>query len=172
MQFTGKAPTTGLNDARRDKHELARTNALVVNALRDDPAFSVWTVAGDQWICPYLGTLVPSVRGDLESAQRYLFQARPWLARRQTKPRPLFQVLEQRWRLHFASAAGSPDLAAIHKNGAWRDPQTGETLRLPAAGAGKGQVSVGAIARWLAEHDVATMERVRAVGAPATNMGK
>ena len=172
MQFTGKAPTTGLNDARRDKHELARTNALVVNALRDDPAFSVWTVAGDRWICPYLGTLVPCAQGDLAAAQRYLFHSRPWLARRQTKPRPLFQVIEQRWRLHLESPSGIADLAAIRANGEWRHPESGETLRLPQTETGKGQASVGAIARWLAEWEVAAIGRVRADGASGPNTGK
>ena len=149
MQFTGKAPTIGLTDAMREQHVLDQRNALIVDAIAQDPAFRVLTCDGSYWICPYEGRLVPVVEQWALAARMHLFRRKPWLIRRGGKPRPLFQVLEQRWQLLLESPAGA-SYRQFDAGGHWRNPITQTQVLLPRARSATDPRATADIARALA----------------------
>ena len=149
MQFTGKAPTIGLTDAMREQHELDQLNALVVDSIAQDPAFQVLTWDRSHWICPYEGTLVPVSEAWNLAARAHLFRRKPWSIRRGGKPRPLFQVLEQRWQLHLESPAAAP-FRQFDADGRWLNPITKAKVLLPRARSATDPRATADIARTLA----------------------
>lgn len=149
MQFTGKAPTIGLTDAMREQHELDQLNALVVDSIAQDPAFQVLTCDGSHWICPYEGTLVPVGEQWALAARNHLFRRKPWSIRRGGKPRPLFQVLEQRWQLHLDSPTGI-SYRQFDADGRWQNPITKTKVLLPRARSATDPRATADIARTLA----------------------
>ena len=136
MQLSGKAPIHGLNDALRTRHQQVQQGDRVNEALAGDPAFQVRTIDGRNWICPYTHTLIPLTDGTLAPARVFLWARHPWTSGR-GKPRPLVQVLEQKWMLHLSSPAVDP---LVHlrfaSDGRWQNPYTGAwvgPLRRPDA---------------------------------------
>ncbi len=130
MQWSGKVPPTGLTPALRERKEQDQINRQVREALDGDPAFAVRTVDGRHWICPYSGALV--VADSPAGIREFLFRRRPWSTRRGGKPRPLFQILLQKWTHHLASDP-DPRLRRFDDAGCWLNPFTGAAERLTGA---------------------------------------
>jgi hypothetical protein len=150
MQFTGKAPSIGLNTAMRDAKEHQSEGEMVLAALADNPAFHVHTAVDSHWICPYSGTLVACRGDDRSTIQNFLFQRKPWSTRRNGKPRPLFLILEQKW-LHHLNTAKDARFTEFNAAGAWKNPFTGAFHTLPRARAAGDRHATAEIARCLAE---------------------
>lgn len=158
MQFTGKAPHIGLNSSMREQKNHDQEARLVLDAIAGDPAFRVRTVDGGQWICPYLGTLVACTDDWSKDAQKYLFTIKPWMTRRGGKPRPVFQVLEDKWRLYLN---GAPDAKYLQFDaaGLWKNPLTKTAEPLPRARSAQDKHAIPEIMRALARSDMAEMTK-------------
>lgn len=154
MQFTGKAPHIGLNSSMREQKSHDQEARLVLDAIAGDPAFRVRTVDGSQWICPYLGTLVACTADWAMDAQNYLFKIKPWMTRRGGKPRPAFQVLEDKWRLYLNA---TPDAKYLQFDaaGRWLNPLTKAAEQLPRARSAADPRAIPDIMRALARCDMA-----------------
>lgn len=150
MQFTGKAPYTGLTTAMRDAKEHQSEGEMVLAAMANDPAFAVHTASGSHWICPYSGSLVACKIGDTLAIQQFLFHRKPWSTRRNGKARPLFLVLEQKW-LHHLATAGDARFGQFNAAGQWKNPFTGAFHTLPRARTAGDRHAPSEIARCLAE---------------------
>jgi len=153
MQFTGKAPTTGLTEAMRESKEHDLEGTMVLDALATNPAFQVRTVSGTHWICPYSGSLIPCAEGSIAEIRQYLYTCKPWTTRRNAKHRPLFLILEQKWLQHLTTTKEAKYLS-FSVTGAWLNPNTGTTQMLPRARSAADKQAISEIARALA-HEAA-----------------
>ena len=149
MQLTGKTPKTGLTPAMRDKKVHEREARVVLEAMDSNPAFAVRTVDGSQWICPYSGALVECPPDSLLPARDFLFQRKPWTARRGAKPNPLYQVLLRKWT-HHLTTTGESRLMSFDAAGRWLNPFTASASLLPRSRAATDPAAIAEIAHALA----------------------
>lgn len=149
MQFTGKAPTTGLTEAMRESKEHDLEGTFVLDALATNPAFQVRTVSGTHWICPYSGALIPATAESITEIRHYLYLRKPWNTRRNAKPRPLFLILEQKWLQHVTTTKEAKYLT-FSATGEWLNPLTGKPQMLPRARTASDKRAIPEIARALA----------------------
>ena len=149
MQFTGKAPTTGLTEAMRESKEHDLEGTMVLEALATNPAFQVRTVAGSHWICPYSGALIPCAEGSIAEIRHYLYLRKPWNTRRNGRHRPLFLILEQKWLQHLTTTVDAT-YTTFTAAGEWVHPITKKLHLLPRARSATDKKSIPEIARVLA----------------------
>lgn len=149
MQFTGKAPTTGLTEAMRESKEHDLEGTFVLEALATNPAFQVRTVSGSHWICPYSGALIPCVTDSITEIRHYLYLRKPWNTRRNAKHRPLFLIHEQKWLQHLTTTKEAKYLS-FSANGEWLNPITDTSQMLPRARTAADKRAIPEIARALA----------------------
>lgn len=183
--FGRKEPSPEELAARAEAERRAAADAAlkqrIALALEKDPAHRVTTVDGLNWICPYTLKLVSAAFGFEQAAAEYLFNERPFAGG--VKPRPLAELLYERWRLHLAGDGEfEPRLRLFGPDGRWLNPFTGEYQRLPLRTGidPRAEEVTEAIARALAAcreantpgHELLPLERLREIEAQAQRAHK
>ena len=97
----------------------------VLLALEKDPAFRLNTMDGRGWIDPYTGEILSAPFGHFDVALRHFSATKPWLT---LKPKPLKDLLHQRWLHYLTNHLNFIDQLRIFRQGLWLNPYTGQWL--------------------------------------------